>query len=135
MVHFLNSMLRGYIHDTQQTFYGNLRIIYWGSHLMVQAGRKIFRNPDKVYSFREDFLQLYSAFKVNIEALCKKYDVRIDYWYSPSAIPQPKFVIENAGFTADELHMEKELLVLSSKRKREMDINKSQLFDPALLCR
>jgi len=135
MVHFLNNMLRGYIHDTQQTFYGNLWIIYGSSHLMVQAGRKIFRNPDKVYLFREEFLQLYSAFKVSIEALCKKYDVRIDYWYSPSEIPQPKLVIETASFTADELHMEKELLVMSGKRKREMEINNSQIFDPALLCR
>src|SRR4030067_1545896 len=105
-------MLRGCIQATQQAFYGKASTHYRVSHLMVQTSRKAFRDPDRVCSFREELLRLYLAFKDNIEVLCRKYEIRVDYLYSPSAIPQPKFVIENVGFTADELYMEKELPVL-----------------------
>ncbi len=98
---------------------------------MVQTSRRIFREPDRVCSFREELLRLYAAFKEDIEVLCKKYDVRVDYWYSPSAIPQPKFIIENAGFTADELYIEKELPILLNKRKKETgNPNRELFFEP-----
>lgn len=85
---------------------------------MVRARRKKVKDPDRLYSFREEFVQLYHRLKVDIEALCKKYGATVNHWYSPSTIFQPKFVIEDAEFTADELYNEKELRILVSQTKK-----------------
>jgi len=85
---------------------------------MVRARRKIVRDPEKVYSFREELVGLYHTFKADVEALCKKHEVKINYWYSPSEISQPKFVIDNVGFTADEFFNEKELTILAKQTKK-----------------
>jgi len=42
-----------------------------------------------------------------MEALCEKHKVEINFWYSPSKIPQPKFIIDGVGLDADELYDEK----------------------------
>jgi hypothetical protein len=85
---------------------------------MVRARRKRVKNPDKVYSFREELVQLYHKLKVDIEALCKKHGATVNYWYSPSSIFQPKFIIDDVEFTADELCNEKELRILASQTRK-----------------
>ena len=85
---------------------------------MVRARRKRVKNPDKVYSFRGELVQLYHKLKVDIEALCKKHGATVNYWYSPSTIFQPKFIIDDVEFTADELCNEKELRILASQTKK-----------------
>lgn len=85
---------------------------------MVRARRKRVKNPDRVYSFREELVQLYHKLKVDIEALCKKHGATVNYWYSPSTIFQPKFIIDDVEFTADELCNEKELRILASQTKK-----------------
>jgi len=71
---------------------------------MARARRRKIKNPEKVNSFRDELIHLYERFKADIMSLCKKYGVEINYWYSPSTISQPKFIIDNVGFTADELY-------------------------------
>ncbi len=85
---------------------------------MVRARRKRVKNPDKVYFFREELVQLYHKLKVDIEALCKKRGATVNCWYSPSTIFQPKFIIDDIEFTADELCNEKELRILASQTKK-----------------
>jgi len=85
---------------------------------MARARRKTVKNPEKVHSFREELVQLYHRFKADIEVLCKKHKVTINYWYSPSTISQPKFIIDEVGFTADELCNEKELTGFSQTKKK-----------------
>lgn len=85
---------------------------------MVRARRKRVKNPDKVYSFREELVQLYHKLKVEIEALCKKHGATVNYWYSPSTIFQPKFIIDDVEFTADELCNEKELRIFASQTRK-----------------
>ncbi|MFQ6076702.1 MAG: hypothetical protein ACE5Z5_11300 [Candidatus Bathyarchaeia archaeon] len=41
-----------------------------------------------------------------MKALCEKHGVEINFWYSPSKIPQPRFVIEGIAFDADTLYNE-----------------------------
>jgi len=95
---------------------------------MARASRKRVKNPDKVYSFREELVQLYQNLKVDIEALCKKHGATVNYWYSPSTIFQPKFIIEDAEFTADELCNEKELRILASQAKKDARKGKNKVF-------
>jgi len=85
---------------------------------MVQARRKRVKNPDKVRSFTEELVQLYQKFKADVEVLCKKHEVAINHWYSPSTIFQPKFIIDDVAFTADELYNEKELETLASQTRK-----------------
>lgn len=63
-------------------------------------------SKDRLLAFREELIQLYRSFEGDVEALCKKHDVKVNYWYSPSMIPQPKFVIDGVGLDADELFEE-----------------------------
>jgi len=86
---------------------------------MVRARRKRVKNPEKVYSFREELVQLYQTHKIDIETLCKKHGATVNHWYSPSAIFQPKFIIDDVEFTADELCNEKELRILASQTKKK----------------
>ncbi len=58
---------------------------------------------DKLLPFQEELIKLYSSFEGDVEALCKKHDVQLQFWYSPSMIPQPKFIVDGAGFDADEI--------------------------------
>lgn len=85
---------------------------------MVRASRKRVKNPEKVYSFRKELAELYQRFRSDVEAFSKKHKVKINYWYSPSTISQPKFIIDDVGFTADELCNEKELTILASRTNK-----------------
>ena len=69
--------------------------------------------------FRKELLQLYDKLKADVEALCKRYEVEINCWYSPSTIPQPKFIIDGVGFDADELYNENNPKLLTDKIKRK----------------
>ena len=85
---------------------------------IVRAQRKRVRNPEKVYSFREELAKLYRGFKGDVEGLCEKYEVKINHWYSPSTISQPKFIIDSVGFTADELFNEIDLTLIATQTKK-----------------
>ncbi len=58
---------------------------------------------DNFLAFQEELIKLYSSFEGDVEALCKKHGVQLQFWYSPSMIPQPKFIIDSVGFDADEI--------------------------------
>jgi len=81
---------------------------------------------EKTRDFREGLIQLYKRFKADVEALCKKYGVKINCWYSPSTIPQPKFIIDGVGFDADELYDEKLFDNLANKAKEAVKRTKNQ---------
>ena len=74
---------------------------------MLRARKRKVKEGEKVHAFQESLLQLYQKFEADVEALCKKHEVKINCWYSPSTIPQPKFIIDGIGFDADELYDEK----------------------------
>jgi len=77
---------------------------------MLRSRRRRVKNPLRLRAFKEDLLQLYHKFKMDVEAVCEKHGVKINYWYSPSSIPQPKFVINGFGFDADQLFNEEDSL-------------------------
>ena len=74
----------------------------------LRARNKRVKNPDKLHSFQKEIIQLYRMFRKNVEDLCKKYEAEINYWYTPSEIPQPKFIMDGVGFDADQLVNEAE---------------------------
>ncbi|KPV63499.1 MAG: hypothetical protein AOA65_1247 [Candidatus Bathyarchaeota archaeon BA1] len=99
---------------------------------MARTRGKGVEDWEKTRDFREGLIQLYKRFKADVEALCKKHKVEINFWYSPSKIPQPKFIIDGIGFDADELYDEKisETLAIKQKRGREKDEESVQLKGP-----
>lgn len=74
----------------------------------LRARNKRVKSPDKLHSFKKEIVQLYRMFRKNVEDLCKKYGAEINYWYTPSEIPQPKFIMDGVGFDADQLVNEAE---------------------------
>jgi len=70
---------------------------------MLRARMKKVTDRERERAFREDLILLYKNFEAELTALCRKYDVQINCWYSPSTIPQPKFVIDGVAFDADDL--------------------------------
>jgi len=70
-----------------------------------------------VHAFQESLLQLYQKFEADVEALCEKHKVEINFWYSPSNIPQPKFIIDDIGFDAYEFYDEKISETLANQAK------------------
>lgn len=73
---------------------------------------------DKFLAFQEELIKLYSGFEGDVEALCKKHGVQLQFWYSPSMIPQPKFIVDGAGFDADEI-LEKDFVLPPEKESKE----------------
>ena len=71
--------------------------------------RKREKNPEKVLSFQREFVKLYQKFVESVEALCKRYGVEVNCWYSPSMIPQPKFIIDGVVLDADDIYNEKDV--------------------------
>jgi len=69
--------------------------------------------------FRKEIIQLYNRFEADVKALCRKSNVKINCWYSPSDIPQPKFIIDGVGFDADEIYSEDKPKLLVNKMKRK----------------
>jgi hypothetical protein len=81
---------------------------------------------EKTRDFREGPIQLYKRFKADVETLCEKHKVEINFWYSPSNIPQPKFIIDGVGFDADELYDEKISETLANQAKETEKRTKNQ---------
>jgi len=75
---------------------------------MLRARNRKVKGGEKVHAFQESLLQLYQKFEADVEALCKKHEVKINCWYSPSTIPQPKFIIDGVTLDADDLYNQKE---------------------------
>jgi len=78
------------------------------SEVMLRARDKKVKGGEKVRAFQEALFQLYQKFEADVDALCKKQDIKINCWYSPSTIPQPKFVIDGVTLDADYLYNQKE---------------------------
>ncbi len=86
----------------------------------------------KFLTFRKELIQLYTNFKSNLEELCKKYDVKIDFWYSPSNIPQPKLVFNGVGINADDFYNESpEVLLNLFKRNKSKGRVKKKSITPS----
>ncbi len=94
---------------------------------MLRARNRKVKEGEKVHAFQEPLLQLYQKFEADVEALCKKHEVKINCWYSPSTIPQPKFIIDGIGFDADELYDEKISETLANQAKETAKRKKNQL--------
>jgi hypothetical protein len=62
--------------------------------------------------FRAQLKQLYLEFEAQVEALCQRTGVELEEWYSPSYIPQPKFVFNSIALDADMLYDEEEFHLL-----------------------
>ena len=71
---------------------------------MLRARNRKVKEGEIVHAFQESLFQLYQKFEADVKALCEKHGVKINYWYSPSKIPEPKFIIDGVGFDADELY-------------------------------
>jgi hypothetical protein len=74
---------------------------------MIRARNRKVKEGEKVHAFQESLLQLYQKFEADVEALCKKREVKINCWSSPSTIPQPKFIIDGVTLDADDLYNQK----------------------------
>jgi hypothetical protein len=74
---------------------------------MLRARNRKVKEGEKVLAFQESLLQLYQKFEADVEVLCKKHEVKINCWYSPSTIPQPKFIIDGVKLDADDLYNQK----------------------------
>jgi hypothetical protein len=74
---------------------------------MLGARNRKVKEGEKVHAFQKSLLQLYQKFEADVEALCKKHEVQISCWYSPSTIPQPKFIIDGVTLDADDLYNQK----------------------------
>jgi len=88
--------------------------------------RRGVEDREKTRAFREELIQLYRGFKGDVEALCEKHGVKINFWYSPSKIPEPKFIINGVGFDADELYDEKEFETLANQAKEAVERTRNQ---------
>jgi len=88
-------------------------------------------NLEKFLTFREEVVQLYHQFESDLEELCKKHEVEISFWYKPSAIPQPRFVVNDVEIDADKLYDEEEFsyLTMFSLTRRKTKVADSQNKD------
>jgi len=102
--------------------------LYCKEFLETVAGthKKGVEDREKTRAFREELIQLYKRFKGDVEALCEKHGGKINFWYSPSKIPQPRFIIDSVGFDADELYDEKEFETLANQAKEAVERMKNQ---------
>ena len=85
---------------------------------MLRARNKKAKNPQRVDSFKKELVEVYHRFKTDVESVCERHGAEINYWYSPSGIPQPKFIIDGVSFDADQLLNEKEGTLEAKQRKR-----------------
>ena len=81
--------------------------------------------------FRAKLMRLYEEFEAEVEALCREQGVEINFWYSPSRIPQPKFVFGRVTISADTLYDEGKFsllfspkITLNQKKKHEEQTKK-----------
>lgn len=83
---------------------------------MVKSISKRIRNKKRLWIFRAKLMKLYEQFEAKMEALCQQHGVEINLWYSPSKIPQPKFVFGRVGLSTDTLYDEEEFSLLFSSK-------------------
>ena len=81
---------------------------------MVQRSKRI-RDQEKLRMFRVKLMRLYKESEDKFEALCREYNVEINCWYSPSRIPQPKFLFGKVVIDADTLYDEDKFNLLYSR--------------------
>jgi hypothetical protein len=81
---------------------------------MTRQIKRRTRKKKKLLRFRSQLIKLYEEFKTKTEKLSEEYEVEINYWYSPSRIPQPKFIFGNVGISADTLYREEEFNLIYS---------------------
>ena len=84
---------------------------------MVQSRKGRVKDQEKILSFQRELVQLYRGFEEGVEALSKKHGVKINCWYSPSAIPQPKFVVDKVAFDADEIYSKRESASIRPRKR------------------
>ena len=79
---------------------------------IIKPLRKRIRDKERLWVFRARLMRLYEEFEAKLEALCQQHGVEINFWYSPSRIPQPKFVFGKVAVDADTLYNEEEFSLL-----------------------
>ena len=80
-------------------------------YMMIKWQSRGTMKNDRLWRFRTQAMKLYKEFEANLESLCQQHEVKINYWYSPSKIPQPEFVIGKKAVDADTLYNEKALFL------------------------
>ena len=83
---------------------------------VIRSISKRVRNKERLWVFRAKLMRLYEEFEAEVEALCREQGVEVNFWYSPSAIPQPKFVFDRATISADTLYDEEKFRLLFSPK-------------------
>lgn len=81
---------------------------------MTKSISKQIGDKEALWLFRAKLLKLYEEFEAKVETLCQQHDISINFWYSPSNIPQPKFRIGKVMLDADTLYSEDEFSLLFS---------------------
>jgi hypothetical protein len=81
---------------------------------MVKQSKRRVMKKEKLWNFRAQFIKLYDEYESKLEKLCEEHGAEINFWYSPSRIPQPKFFFGNLGISADTLYSEEEFSLLFS---------------------
>ena len=81
---------------------------------MTKSISKQIGDKEALWLFRAKLLKLYDEFEAKVETLCQQHNISINFWYSPSNIPQPKFRIGKAMLDADTLYNEDEFSLLFS---------------------
>ena len=100
---------------------------------VIRPISKRVKNKERLWVFRAKLMRLYEEFEAEVEALCREQGVEINFWYSPSKIPQPKFVFGRAAITADTLYDEEQFSLLFSpksiwdKKKKLLEKSKKKL--------
>ena len=84
---------------------------------MIRVCDKKMKNPRRLQSFKEELIQAYRKFKTELESVCERHGAEINYWYTPSDVPQPKFILDRVSFDADQLLAETKLVTEPKKRK------------------
>jgi hypothetical protein len=93
---------------------------------MLQTQNVRIKDKEKLHAFQVELIQLYRKFEADVETLCKKRGLTINCWYSPSTIPQPKFILNGVGFDADELYNGIEVTTPLHERKKVMKRTKGE---------
>ena len=100
---------------------------------MVLPLRRRIKNKERLWTFRAKLMRLYEEFEVKLERLCKEFNVENNCWYTPSKVPQPKFVFDRVGLSADTLYDEEEFSLLFSPKttweKNQQSTKKSRKRD------
>lgn len=99
----------------------------------IRPLRKRMGNAERLWVFRANLMRLYEEFEAKLEALSQKHGVEINLWYSPSRIPQPKFLIGRIEVDADTIYDEDEFSLLFSpkisrgRRQKSMEKSKKKI--------